>query len=211
MARKSKSLTEQIYDQLKDDIINVRLKEGQFLTESELAQRFKVSKTPVREALGRLNSEGFVETIPNKGYIITGISIRDLQNLFQVRSILEAAAVELAAANATKENLEELENLAKITFPLIDEASYLRFTELNFRFHVLLVASSQNPLLQEITTKLMNQLRRVLLIDLKKISIEEMSEKHLEIVKAIKNKEGKLAGKLIKEHIEKTKQRLFQH
>ena len=88
MKNKRKSLSDEVFEKLKNDIVNVRYKQGEFITEAEVAHRFRISKTPAREALNRLNVEGFVESIPHKGYLVKSLSVNDILNLYQFRTIL---------------------------------------------------------------------------------------------------------------------------
>ena len=90
------SMTNKILDLLREDINNCVYASGQFITEAEISEKFHVSKTPAREALIFLCQEGLLERIPRKGYLVKQLSVAELQSLFQFRSILERAAVELA-------------------------------------------------------------------------------------------------------------------
>lgn len=211
MSLKRRSLTEQIYEQLKANIIEATYQQGEVLTEAELAKTYKVSKTPIREALNRLSTEGFIEILPHKGYIIKGISFNDLQHLFQFRCILEVAAVELAVNHATGEELKQLESMAIKEFFIDNEESYRRYSELNYDFHVFLAQVSHNPLLAASLSNVLNQLRRVLLPDLKNIQVKEIIKSHLEIVHAIKMQEKETVIRLIKQHIKDSQHRIMTH
>ena len=81
---KKQSMTERVLNELRNDIINWNYNENDMITEAEISQKFGVSKTPSREALNYLCMEGFLEKIPNKGYLVKGISVMELQSLFPV-------------------------------------------------------------------------------------------------------------------------------
>ena len=98
---KKQSMTERVLNELRNDIINWNYNENDMITEAEISQKFGVSKTPSREALNYLCMEGFLEKIPNKGYLVKGISVMELQSLFQYRGILEKACAEMAIQYAT--------------------------------------------------------------------------------------------------------------
>src|SRR5699024_8275840 len=86
------------------------IKENTFFTESELSKKFETSTSPVREALQRLIAEKFVESIPHKGYVVTTLSLKELRDLFQLRVILENAAVKLAIQNSNVDSIKEIED-----------------------------------------------------------------------------------------------------
>lgn len=205
------SLTEEIFAKLKDEIVQVRLKQGELLTESELAQRFNVSKTPVREALTRLKGEGFVEILPYKGYLVTGISVGDLQNIFQFRLILELASTELAVKYATDEELNGLEKLARESFVLDDEESITKYNGINYQFHIQMAQICRNPLLVSSLSNVLNQLRRVLLLDLKTTHAEEISRSHRQLIELIRERKKEEVIEQVRKHIMEAEQRIYSH
>src|SRR5512135_1314271 len=93
---------------LRNEILSGRVKPGSILNERELAKQLGVSKTPVRESLTVLDHEGLVRTLPRKGYLVSGYTVQDVHNFFDLRMILESAAVELAVSRITDEELEAL-------------------------------------------------------------------------------------------------------
>jgi len=209
MKNKRKSLSDEVFEKLKNDIVNVRYKQGEFITEAEVAHRFRISKTPAREALNRLNVEGFVESIPHKGYLVKSLSVNDILNLYQFRTILETASIELAILYASDKDLEQLEMMSSEKFIMNDEEDYRRCAEANYRFHMLIAKIGQNPLLVNALSYVLNQLRRMLFLDLKNINAEEISKDHQEIVRIIKRKDVDRAKELIKEHIKASQDRVF--
>lgn len=90
---KRQSMTERVLQELRNDIINWNYEENDMITEAEISEKFGVSKTPSREALNYLCMEGFLEKIPNKGYLVKGISVTELQSLFQFRGVLPSLTV----------------------------------------------------------------------------------------------------------------------
>ena len=97
------SATDIAYRALRDEILRCELAPGSRVVEGEIAERLGMSKTPVKKALGMLIHEGFVEVRPRHGYQVTEITLADVQEVYQLRQILEPAAAELAATNATPE------------------------------------------------------------------------------------------------------------
>ncbi|TDE08486.1 GntR family transcriptional regulator [Jiangella asiatica] len=102
---------ERAYLALKADIVEGRLRPGQLIVEGELAERYALSKTPVRHALNRLEVEGMVEILPRRGSIVRFFSVRDVQHVYLLRRLLEPEASALAAKRATPEDVERLREL----------------------------------------------------------------------------------------------------
>lgn len=105
------SLGEQTYEALKEDILLCRLEPGAFVTESDLASRYGVSKTPIREALNLLGRDGFVQSVPRRGTLIKPITLADVRQTYLLRSFLEPPAAELAAKAGDRSMVVELESL----------------------------------------------------------------------------------------------------
>ena len=104
----SRLLADRIYEQLKADIIRCKYQPGVSLTEIEMANKFNVSRTPIREVCNRLLKEDLLHSIPYKGYIVSPINLQDLHELYQIRLVLEPYAAEMAARNPSPRFLEAL-------------------------------------------------------------------------------------------------------
>jgi DNA-binding GntR family transcriptional regulator len=204
------SLTHRIYENLKEDIINQKFKENSIITEKELAKKYKVSKSPVREALRKLNLEGFIEILPRKGYFITSISFEDLKNIFQIRMILEVGAVEIAIENASLNDIKKLKEITNTKIKTINAKSYIEYSEINYQFHLLIAKSTNNNMLTNMIEGVLNQLRRVLYRDLCNLDFENMKNEHLKIVDAIEKKDISLARRMMEKHLLDAKKRIFE-
>ena len=106
-----RTAAEEVYQALKRDIITVRHKPGESLTEQQLAALYGTSRVPVREACSRLDQEGLLEGRPYRGYSVTQISLKEIGDCFDLRLGLETRALELAARRATDDDLERLNQL----------------------------------------------------------------------------------------------------
>ncbi len=133
---KKQSMTERVLNELRNDIINWNYNENDMITEAEISQKFGVSKTPSREALNYLCMEGFLEKIPNKGYLVKGISVMELQSLFQYRGILEKACAEMAIQYATADELRFLQELTEEHVKKAEGSTYQEYSEMNMDFHM---------------------------------------------------------------------------
>jgi len=200
------SMTQRVVDQLREDIINWKYEENNIITETEIAKAFDVSKTPAREALTTLCMEGFLEKLPNKGYLVKGISVSELQNLFQFRRILEVAAIEIAIQYATDKDIDILEELSRQS---INEEKEITYNEMNYNFHIYIAYISKNTYLISALKSVLTQLRRVLVMDWRHIDDEHQLDHHVEIFQAIKARDIETAIGHITEEIDTTIRRIY--
>lgn len=208
MARKQ-SMTERVLENLRNDIINWEYDENDMITEAEISQKFCVSKTPAREALNNLCLEGFLEKIPNKGYLVKGISVTELQSLFQFRSILEKASAEMAIQYATDEELKNLEDHTKEQISRCSSCTYQQYSEMNMQFHMSVAYLSRNPYLMASLENTLNKLRRVLVKDWKSSEAKKLMEEHLELVGALRKRDTTHAKQFIENEIGGVEYRLY--
>ena len=197
-----KSLAIEIYRSLKDDILWMRLKPGEMLTEQYLAEIYSTSRTPVREALGRLAADNLVTVLPHKGYMITDISYNDLHALFQYRVFLECSSIDYAAQNGSKEQLDHLESLAGNLKAFHDEKPHFADTYFsNTDFHMYLVKITGNHFVLEAFNKIIEQLQRFMWLSTTEAIIDSSIHEHYELVNLIREKKIIEAQKLMRKHI----------
>lgn len=200
--RKTASL--RVYETLRDDIAGGQYSVGERLTEGALADALKVSRTPVREALRRLASEGFVTLSPHAGALVKGWSAQDARDVFETRAIIESEAAARAARNATARDVEELDALARrmeqaAGAPLRDVAGY---SEMNRDFHARILRLSGNQRLEEIALNLMDLgflVRSYRLFEQE--DVERSLSDHRQLVKAIGAGEAAWAGAVMRAHV----------
>ena len=202
------SMTNKILDLLREDINNCVYASGQFITEAERSDKFHVSKTPAREALIFLCQEGLLERIPRKGYLVKQLSVAELQSLFQFRSILERAAVELAIRFASDGELKHIEELAHQRVNINDEDFYNQYNNLNVRFHLSIAQLSKNPYLVSSLQNVLNRLRRDLVLDVRS-NLEKSLDAHILVVEAIKKRDLEQAMRVTADQIEVVEKRLY--
>ena len=206
---KGNSITEQILTQLRSDIVNCYYDAHALITEGEVSERFQVSKTPAREALTYLCQEGLVEKLPHRGYLVKGFSMRDLENLFQFRCILETAAVELAIGQATDAEIEEVRRLAQKRVPPGESEPYLQYNQLNYDFHMALAKLSRNPILTATLNNVLNQLRRALTLDWKCADVNALLQGHCTLIDAVERRDRELCRKLVERECTCAETRIF--
>ncbi len=206
---KRKSMTEQVLAALRNDIINWNYEENDMITEAEISKHFGVSKTPAREALNYLCVEGFLEKIPNKGYLVKGVSVTELQSLIQFRGVLEKASVEMAIQYAADEELKTLKEFAEKQTLEIEGNSYQEYSEMNMQFHMSVAYLSRNPYLVSALKGTLNKLRRVLVKDWKSSEAKSLMEEHLKLADALLDRDSERAKKYVEEELEGVEYRLY--
>ncbi|MGW2661790.1 GntR family transcriptional regulator [Nocardia tengchongensis] len=155
------SLGGQVYEELRARITDGRLAPGERLIELVLAEEFGVSRVPVREALGRLVTEGIVTSVPRRGAVVTTLTRTDVEHLFDIREALEVLAFRLAAAIATDADIAWLRDIvarAEIATAADDHAEISR---INTEFHEAIVDIAANPHLKTTLEPLMGRLRMI--------------------------------------------------
>ena len=196
-------LADKIYDQLKIDIITCKYHPGDSLTEIELASRFNVSRTPIREVCNRLMKEDFLQSIPYKGYIVSPVKLQDLQELYQIRLVLEPFAAELAARNATPATIKYLRATLDKAPKNTEDQDFLNLIEADLDFHSAVAEAGGNSRLVKIICNLRNQIERLVYLIYErygpyhKVNFDE----HEDVVKAIEANDPKLAREIMTQHI----------
>lgn len=206
---KNLSMTERVLRDLKHEIVNCTYSGDELITEACVSQKYGVSKTPAREALGHLCIEGFLEKLPHKGYLIKRISFVELQNLFQFRFILEAAAAELAVRYATTEDILRLESICRQADGMSDEMASRQYNEINHSFHLALAQTTRNPYIVSSLTNTLEQLRRTLTMDFRTSDAKALIAAHLEVVHAIQARDEERARNITRQHISAAQNRIY--
>jgi DNA-binding GntR family transcriptional regulator len=197
------SLSERVYRALKRDIITGVHTPGEALSEKELAEKYKSSRTPVREAAVRLQQDCLLRVVPNRGYFITKISVQDLTELYEYRASVECTCAELAALKATNSPLlKHLEELAHTRYKLDDRESYIHFISADTAFHVTVARLARNQLLLHAVESVRCQMERIMYAAIDIGYYGELPvDEHCEIVEAIVKRESARARQLMYDHI----------
>lgn len=207
----SKSLGEQVYQEIKNDIITGVHRAGEKLSLERLAEKYQVSKTPVREALNALQHEGLVKIIPRVGYFVSQLSVKDIQDIFELRLIIESASAEMAAQNITDVEIADLEKTLNETYIPGDFDSYWQYLEANRKFHYRVALATRNKWLAEVVGRLLDQMQRLLFLrlDLRDCT-NEVIEEHCKLMAALKRRDGALARKAMRESIENARKAVLE-
>jgi DNA-binding GntR family transcriptional regulator len=202
---KKKLTTPQIYHQLRQMIMDFDLFPGTRVTETELADTFKVSRTPIREALQRLEVEGLVQIRAKQGCFIRPVDTETISNYYDVRVAIETMAVELACKNMPREHLEtlcEFWNPDNCSFEF-DYPDQIQLVE--EAFHAEIAEGSGNPVLAQFLNDVNDHIRVIRRLGFPdKTSIQETYEEHYEICSLMLANKVKPAKKAIEKHIRKS-------
>lgn len=207
-----KPLREVVFDVLRSAITSGALKPGERIMENQLAEQLRVSRTPVREAIRKLEQEGFVVMVPRRGTYVADLSIRDINEVFEIRTALEVLAAGLAAERISEEDLEELERLLVLIGELIDKGEMEKIVEADTRFHDILYGATHNRTLAAIISNLREKITLFRTISYgypgrAKRSLEE----HRRLVEALARRNGTVAQQVARKHMENAEQTLLQH
>lgn len=198
-----KPLREIVFESLREAIINATLKPGERLMEIQLAEEMGVSRTPVREAIRKLELEGFVVMVPRKGAYVAGVSIKDIADVFEVRAALEGLAAGLAAERITDNELEVLERSLVHVAEASEAGDLEKLVTMDTDFHDILYKACRNERLIQIVSNLREQIQRFRSTSLSQPGRMKLAwEEHKEIVEAISERNVELARELAREHIE---------
>jgi DNA-binding GntR family transcriptional regulator len=193
------------YLAIREGIIAGRFAPGSHLTAQELGMAAGLSRTPVREAMRRLHAEGLIEFIPHRGAFVTRIDEREINDIYDLRVALEGYAAGAAAKNVTPEQLAELQALAHEMRVLVKsdpETRAERLSELNNRFHKLVVVASHNQRLQSTLASIVDVplvLRTFRRYDLPEL--ERSTDQHVELVSALASRDCEWARSVMTSHI----------
>lgn len=198
-----KPLRDIVFETLRTAILDGNLKPGERVMEVQLAEKLGVSRTPVREAIRKLELEGLLEMIPRKGAYVADVSIKDVLNVLEVRASLEGLAASLAAERITEEEIEHLKQSAK-EFEEMNRANdrdgmVAKDTE----FHSILLNASGNNKLLSIVEDLSDYVQRFRVIYFTEYSdSKDIIEEHRKLLNAISERDGEKASQAAKDHIE---------
>lgn len=202
----SKPLRERIADRIRADIIKGVFADGERLIEPKLAEIYGISRTPIREALRQLESEGFIEIVPRKGAVVKELTIKDIDNLYAIKANLEGLAARQAVDNITERDIEKLVVLNEKFLLLFKGGGNIveEYLKYNISFHNFFIKLSQNEKLIEILEGLAKNFQRFRTMLISKVDRgEEAYLEHKKIIEAFIKKDPDEVEKTVRFHIEK--------
>lgn len=199
---KTISLADQVFDHLENDILSGKYQRGEILTESKLSAELGVSRTPIREALRRLEQEHIIEE-SGKGSVVIGITEKDLEDIFMIRKSLECQVAALAAKNRTEEQLKQLREALEFQEFYLNKKDPDQIKLMDSRFHETLYKLSGSTAFYDTLVPLHKKIQKYRRASVTNSSRAEASvAEHRKIYEAIEAKNTALAAKYASEHVE---------
>lgn len=199
---KTISLADQVFEHIETDILSGKYQKGENLTESKLSLELGVSRTPIREALRRLEQEHLIEESP-KGMVVVGISEKDLTDIFEIRAALEGKAAALAAQNYTDEQINIIREALEFQEFYLVKNDPDRIKSMDSRFHETIYKMSGSTIFYDVLMPLHKKILKY-----RKASVSDSSRaaasiaEHRAIYEAILARDSELASRLVSEHLD---------
>lgn len=194
------TLRERIVDTIREAIINGILSPGTKISEPELAERFGISRTPIREALRQLESEGFISVMPRKGAVVSELGKKDVEDYYELKSILEGFAARKAVEKVTEKEISKMEDLNRLLEKLTRKGDLRKAFEIHNDFHHVFLKACGNDKLFTITKGLEKQFQRFRMTLSVPGKIEGSIKQHWDIIDAFKRKDEILVEELVREN-----------
>jgi DNA-binding GntR family transcriptional regulator len=208
---KSVSLAEQAYLRIRHEILLGEMLPGAVVSERELAARYEMSKTPIREAITQVCRQGLMQRLPGRGYMVSPITIKEIHDLFDTRLIIERATVEKIIAKPSISHLERLKQMSTIRYEPNNPESQVAFLETNRDFHLTLAEASGNIRLVRMLESILIEMERLFHLGLHvgDYSTEMMLE-HQDLVASIESGDVAKATAIMEEQIVTSKTRILE-
>lgn len=206
--KSNQPLSAGLYSELQRDILSGEIPSGSKLTEQAVCKRYNVSRTPVREAFRQLESDGLIENIPNRGAFVTGLTKRDISDLFDLRSLFEVQAVEWAIKRMTSEDIDALSETVDFMEFYTLKGDVDKVLMFNSQFHSIIYAGTKDRMIQKTLSIYQTYLKhsapaRTYTGDYLKTILEE----HKAIFEAFETKNPAAGRKAMEYHMEQSKLR----
>lgn len=199
----TESVVDRVYEQLKAMAVRYEFKPGERLNELEVARRLGVSRTPLREALNRLNTEGFLRLAPGKGFFCRDLSAREIFDLYELRKGIEVAAVRLSIQRAGEEDIELLLGFLDRTGPDPGGRSTVELVELDETFHERLMAMSGNAEMLRVLRNVNARIRFVRWIDMDRGDRRVTQAEHRKALLSLQQRDEATCAAVLTKHIDR--------
>ncbi len=205
-------LRDVVFKNLRTAILRGDFQPGERLMENQLADRMGVSRTPIREAIRKLELEGLVVMVPRKGAEVANITEKDINDVLEVRATLEGLAIRLACENMQPEDVDRLVRVNREFMQAVADKDTDKVLEWDVAFHDIIFEASGNDKLIQILNNLREQIYRYRMEYIYHIADHgQLVAEHLQIVDAIKNKEPELATVLAIAHVQAQKKSVIEY
>jgi DNA-binding GntR family transcriptional regulator len=191
------TLREKIVETVRSAIVNGQIPAGTRVAEPELADRFGISRTPIREAFRQLESEGFITVIPRKGAVVASLSAKDISDFYDLKTVLEGYAARCAARTLTEKDIMKMETVNRQMEASAAKKDLRRVLTLHNEFHDIFLKSCGNEKLHSIVQNLVSQFQRFRLILAIRGKMDGSIKQHEEIIDAFRKRDASLAESLV--------------
>jgi DNA-binding GntR family transcriptional regulator len=199
---KIQTVKEQVYDLIKERILDLSYKPGQQLIEKAIVNELGVSTSPIREAFHRLEQQGLVHIIPFKGCYVAGLNKENIKHVCQLREALELYCLETALPSYSDEDIEELKLIMASAEKHLEKRNATEIYDSHWTFHIKIVQKLRNNLVERIYLNIMDNIRRyVRYFQSFQPSMKLSNHEHMKILKAIEKKDVDLAATEMKRHL----------
>ncbi len=202
------NLTRQAYRLIRDEILHGRLDSHQHLTEGYFASLFGISKSPIREALNLLESEGLIKIVPRRGAFVPEFSIHDIEEIYELREVLESLVVRNAVLDSKV--LGRMRRAACAAQTCQQNQDKFKYMFEDAAFHAALAQASSNSRLRKMLENMRNQML-ILRRKTFELSSQASVKKHFEILDALENGKREMAARLMAQHIRTVRTKLINH
>lgn len=200
------SISDKVFEQLKNAILNGELKPGERLIERKLSEKLGISRTPVREAIQKLKSQGLAVQLPRKGAVVSMVTPKEVIDVFNIREVLEGLAARLAAENANKRQVNQLNRIVEEMIKSLEQNNEDELEELHIKFHEAVYKASGNEKLYQMLINLQEYIRTYTRVGYSFHGRrEEATLEHRQIVREIESHNAGRAEYYAKKHIEKSR------
>ncbi|QEM67153.1 GntR family transcriptional regulator [Geobacter sp. FeAm09] len=195
------TLREKILENIRDAIISGALKAGSRVSEPDLAERYGISRTPIREAFRQLESEGYLTVIPRRGAVVSDFSEKDVEDFYAIKSILEGYAARRACEKLTPRELDRLQSINDRLAELAAHNDIKTFFKVHNDFHDVFIKAADNEKLRELINSLVTRFQRLRLMSLSLPGrMDNSVQEHEKIIEAFRSKNVEAAEMLVRKN-----------
>ncbi|QZY56198.1 GntR family transcriptional regulator [Crassaminicella profunda] len=206
------TIKDQVYNIIKENILNGNFKPGEKLQEKKIAEQLNVSRSPVREAIKELIGEGLLESIPNKSISVKKLSKKDIIDVFEFRTVIEKYAINKTILNLTEEKIKILDELLEELEESYHSKDLTEYCRIDVKIHDVIIYMSENMVVYNAIKNIFSLIQPFRVISLhSKKRFENSFIEHKEIIKAIKEKDFERAWSVNSTHLNLAKEQIIEH
>ena len=199
----TESVVDRVYEQLKSMAVSFELKPGQRVNEGDIAKLLGISRTPLREALNRLNTEGFLRFMPGKGFFCRELDVQEIFELYELRKSIEVAAVRLAIKRAKDTDIADLLAFLNSTGPDPGDRSSIELVELDEIFHERLMAMADNAEMLRVLRNVNARIRFIRWIDMDRVNRSTTQAEHRAVLAGLSIRNETICISVLEKHIDR--------